>query len=376
MAQTVPCAYKTGKTLGTGTYASVKEAVHIETGKHFAVKIRNEIQVLKKVSQGHPNIVTLWDYFETANNLYLVTDLCLGGELFDRICAKQYFREHDAAKLVETTVSAVAYLHEQGIVHRDLKPENLLFRSKDEDSELLIADFGLSKIIDDSTYSALNTTCGTPGYMAPEIFKKQGHGKPVDMWAIGVITYFLLCGETSLIDIGQQQVIYLLMSRLFTNTIPGYTPFDRDNQNEEIQAICTANFSFEPEEYWSEVSESARDFIRQCLTIDKSKRLSAQQALNHEWLRSVRQEPNPPTDQRGVDLLPSLKKTFDARSTFRRAIFTVRAGVILDQSNQARHHKDQATLTPQQAQFVANVAQGMKDAEHEADNLQEVYAPQ
>lgn len=76
----------------------------------------------------------------------------------------------------------------------DLKPENLLFRSKDEDSDLLIADFGLSKVIDETTFSALTTTCGTPGYMAPEIFKKSGHGKPVDVWAIGVITYFLLCG--------------------------------------------------------------------------------------------------------------------------------------------------------------------------------------
>ncbi|KAM0787260.1 hypothetical protein ACM66B_006495 [Microbotryomycetes sp. NB124-2] len=363
MAQTVPCAYKTGRTLGSGTYASVKEAVHIETGRHFAVKvinkrlmegrehmIRNEIQVLKKVSQGHPNIVTLWDYFETANNLYLVTDLCLGGELFDRICAKQYFREQDAAKLVETTTSAVAYLHDNGIVHRDLKPENLLFRSKDDDSDLLIADFGLSKIIDDSTYSALNTTCGTPGYMAPEIFKKQGHGKPVDMWAIGVITYFLLCG---------------------------YTPFDRDNQNEEIQAICTADYAFEPEEYWQEVSEAARDFIRKCLTIDKSQRMTAHQALQHPWLASARNNSSSGssglgggnvTQDQGVDLLPTLKKKFDAKQTLRRAMFTVRAGVILD----AKRSK---TLTPQEVEFASKVQEGMRQSEREADNLQEVYAP-
>ncbi|KAK4048933.1 Calcium/calmodulin-dependent protein kinase type I [Microbotryomycetes sp. JL201] len=356
MAQTVPCAYKTGRTLGSGTYASVKEAVHIESGRHFAVKvinkrlmegrehmIRNEIQVLKKVSQGHPNIVTLWDYFETANNLYLVTDLCLGGELFDRICAKQYFREHDAAKLIETTTSAVAYLHDNGIVHRDLKPENLLFRSKEDDSDLLIADFGLSKIIDDSTFSALNTTCGTPGYMAPEIFKKQGHGKPVDMWAIGVITYFLLCG---------------------------YTPFDRDNQNEEIQAICTADFAFEPEEYWREVSESARDFIRKCLTIDKTKRMTAHQALEHPWLASVRHQADNSNlnddSNKGPDLLPTLKKKFDARQTFRRAIFTVRAGVILDP-------KRSKTLTPQQVEFANQVQEGMRESEMEADNLNEVY---
>lgn len=125
-------------------------------------QIRNEISVLKSVSQGHKNIVTLWDYFETQNNLYLITDLALGGELFDRICSKGSYYELDAAKLVYVITSAVEYLHSHGIVHRDLKPENLLFRSKDENSDLLIADFGLSKVIDENTFSALTTTCGTP----------------------------------------------------------------------------------------------------------------------------------------------------------------------------------------------------------------------
>ncbi|KAL8277474.1 hypothetical protein RQP46_010104 [Phenoliferia psychrophenolica] len=235
---TVPC-----QTLGQGTYAIVKEAAHIKTGRYYACKvinknlmtgrehmIQNEIDVLKTISQGHTNIVTLWDYFETQNNLYLVTDLCSGGEPFDRICAKGSYCEHDAANLVKDVVSAVSYLHHAGIVHRDLKPENLLFRSKDEDADMLIADFGLSKMIDEQTYSTLRTTCGTLGYMAPEIFKKLGHGKPVDVWAIGVITYFLLYG---------------------------YTPFGRDSQVDEIQAICSADYAFEPQEYyWSGVSSS------------------------------------------------------------------------------------------------------------------------
>jgi len=220
--------------------------------------VRNEINVLKKVSAGHAHIVTLHDYFETMNNLYLVTDLCTGGELFDRICAKGSYFEKDARHLVHVMSSAVAYLHERGIIHRDLKPENLLFRSKDEDADLLIADFGLSKMIDDQKMTVLTTTCGTPGYMAPEIFKKEGHHKPVDVWAIGVITYFLLCG---------------------------YTPFDRDNNSEEIKAICAADYKFEPHEYWQHVSDSARDFIRQCLTIDQHKRPTADGILNHPWLK-------------------------------------------------------------------------------------------
>ena len=113
--------------------------------------------------------------------VYLVTDLALGGELFDRICRKGSYYESDAADLIRATLSAVSYLHDHGIVHRDLKPENLLFRTPEDNADLLIADFGLSRIMDEEAFHVLTTTCGTPGYMAPEIFKKSGHGKPVYM---------------------------------------------------------------------------------------------------------------------------------------------------------------------------------------------------
>lgn len=265
----LPCKYRTGKTLGQGTYSVVKEAVH-ENGQQYAAKIinkklmsgrehmvRNEIVVLRRISKGHRNVLTLVDYFETANNLYLITDLAQGGELFDRIYNKGSFYERDAVKLLRSTTSGVAYLHQHGIVHRDLKPENLLFRTPDEDSDLLIADFGLSRIIDEEKFRMLTTTCGTPSYMAPEIFKKTGHGKPVDVWAIGVITYFLLCG---------------------------YTPFDRDTSQEEMDAIMAAKFSFEPEEYWQDVSDDAKDFIAKCLKIDSSQRMTAEQCLAHPFL--------------------------------------------------------------------------------------------
>jgi calcium/calmodulin-dependent protein kinase I len=138
----------------------------------------------------------------------------------------------------------------------------------------------------------LTTTCGTPGYMAPEIFKKSGHGKPVDVWAIGVITYFLLCG---------------------------YTPFDRDSNLEEMQAILVADYSFTPIEYWRGVSQSARRFIQRCLTIDATKRMTAHEALSHEWIAG-------PEGGRGEeDLLPTVKKNFNARRTLHKAIDTVRA---------------------------------------------------
>jgi serine/threonine protein kinase len=262
--------------------------------------VRNEIAVLKKVSMGHQNILTLVDYFETMNNLYLVTDLALGGELFDRICRKGSYYESDAADLIRAVLSAVAYLHDHGIVHRDLKPENLLFRTPEDNADLLIADFGLSRIMDEEQFHVLTTTCGTPGYMAPEIFKKTGHGKPVDLWALGVITYFLLCG---------------------------YTPFDRDSDFEEMQAILNADYSFTPLEYWRGVSDSAKDFIRRCLTIDPNKRMTAHEALQHPfvagWARTV--AAGGADADKGQNLLPTVKKNFNARRTLHAAIDTVRA---------------------------------------------------
>ncbi|KAJ3097171.1 hypothetical protein HDU96_000489 [Phlyctochytrium bullatum] len=296
------CEYKTGKTLGQGSYATVKEAIQIRSGERFAVKviskklmqgrehmILNEIEILKKVSKGHKNIVTLHD-------------LCTGGELFDRICEKGSFYEEDAAEIVRTVVDAVAYLHDQNIVHRDIKPENLLFRSKDSLSELVIADFGLSKIMDPETYDGLMTTCGTPGYMAPEVIRKSGHGRAVDLWSIGVLSYFLLCG---------------------------YTPFDSTSSADELQRILTGSYSFEPTEYWQEVSETAKNFIRSLLIVDATGRLTAKQALAHPWLAQLDPMPTAdgqqPTRVRTVDLLPNVKAKFDAKRAFKKAIGVVKA---------------------------------------------------
>ncbi|KAH0831809.1 Calcium/calmodulin-dependent protein kinase type I [Fonsecaea pedrosoi] len=302
--QIQPCRYKTGKTLGAGSYSVVKECVHIDTGRYYAAKVIN-----KRLMAGREHMVNNGPLppssslqLTEALTVYLVTDLALGGELFDRICRKGSYYESDAADLIRATLSAVAYLHDHGIVHRDLKPENLLFRTPEDNADLLIADFGLSRIMDEEQFHVLTTTCGTPGYMAPEIFKKTGHGKPVifsDIWAIGVITYFLLCG---------------------------YTPFDRDSNLEEMQAILAADYSFTPVEYWRNVSDTARDFIKRCLTIDPHARMTAHQALQHPWIKPDTDPTSPvkgPGD--GQDLLPTVKKNFNARRTLHKAIDTVRA---------------------------------------------------
>ncbi|KAK9464517.1 calmodulin-binding protein kinase [Lipomyces arxii] len=294
-----PCHYKTGRVLGQGSYSVVKEVVHIETGQKFAAKIiskklmagreklvRNEIQVLKKISAGHPNILTLVDFFETSNSLYLITDIAYGGELFDRICSKGSYYESDAVDLVRSITSAVAYLHSHDIVHRDLKPENLLFRTEDDNSDLLIADFGLSRIIDTQNVNSLSTSCGTPGYMAPEIVKKTGHGTSVDVWAIGVITYFLLCG---------------------------YTPFDRETNAEEMEAVLNGEYDFEPDEYWGDISNNAEDFISKCLVVDPESRITAIQCLCHPFLQGS-------TTDDHTNLLPSLKSNLLRRKSLGSSI--------------------------------------------------------
>ncbi|KAF7342151.1 Calcium calmodulin dependent protein [Mycena venus] len=306
--------YRTGRMLGSGTYAIVREAIHIHTGKTYACKIinkklmegreylvRNEIAVLKLISSGHPNVVTLHDYFETPRNLYLCFGLCTGGELFDRICSKGSYYEADAAALVRTILTAVKYIHSAGIVHRDLKPENLLFRTEDDDADIMIADFGLSRVIEEEKLSLLTGVCGTPGYMAPEIFHNTGHGKPVDVWAMGVITYFLLAG---------------------------YTPFDRDSPEAENEAILAGDYKFEPAEYWANVSSTAREFVQVCLTVDPAQRPTAAEALEHRWLASATPHfvPDPFNPSGGpTDLLPHVKRAFNAKLTWKKAGFGIRA---------------------------------------------------
>lgn len=289
------CMYILGRELGKGTYSVVRETVHTPTGKYYAAKVinkrlmrgreflvRNEIVVLRRVSKNQPYILSLVDYFETEHNLYLITELARGGELFERLYSSGTFYESDAARIIKQVASGVAHLHEHGIVHRDLKPENLLFKTNSDDSPVLICDFGLSRIIDEEKFRILMTTCGTPSYMAPEVFTKSGHGKPVDIWAIGVITYFLMCG---------------------------YVPFDRENPVEEREAILKGEFKFEPTEYWIHATRDCIDFIQTCLKLDPLERPTAKQCLEHRFLTKKYRS----SRSLEADLLPSLLSNLSTR---------------------------------------------------------------
>ncbi|XP_071016885.1 calcium/calmodulin-dependent protein kinase type 1-like isoform X1 [Oncorhynchus clarkii lewisi] len=251
--------------LGTGAFSEVVLAEEKRTQKLVAIKcipkkalegkensIENEIAVLHKLK--HANIVSLEDIFESKSHLYLVMQLVSGGELFDRIVEKGFYTEKDASKLIQQILDAVKYLHDMGIVHRDLKPENLLYYSMEEDSKIMISDFGLSKI--EGSGSVMSTACGTPGYVAPEVLAQKPYSKAVDCWSIGVIAYILLCG---------------------------YPPFYDENDAKLFEQILKAEYEFDSP-YWDDISDSAKDFIVHLMEKDPRIRYTCDQALQHPWI--------------------------------------------------------------------------------------------
>jgi len=222
-------------------------------------RLETEVKILQ--SMKHPHIIPLHNIIETSATLYLIMELVKGGELFDKIVAKGYYSEKEASMLIKNVISAIEYLHQNNIAHRDLKPENLLLKEGD-DTHVMISDFGLSRILGDR--SMAYTACGTPYYVAPEVLSGKGYGKEVDLWSIGVITYFLLAG---------------------------FPPFMGNNLREIVDQISIANYEF-PAQYWDAISESAKDFIRKLLTVDKDQRATSQQALNHPWIKNPDAVPN------------------------------------------------------------------------------------
>jgi serine/threonine protein kinase len=189
--------YELGKVLGKGNYSVVRLAKdREEKGREVAVKCMTRSELTQEdkdallVEVGvlfelkHPNVIELYAWFESPKMYWLATELMPGGELFDRIVSKQFYKERDAQSVVLTLAGVLAYLHDRGIVHRDLKPENILLKSKSDDAALKIADFGFVARVKPQ---GLSTTCGTPAYVAPEIVSGKLYGTSVDMWSFGVI---------------------------------------------------------------------------------------------------------------------------------------------------------------------------------------------
>jgi len=262
--------YDFGEELGRGEFSVVIKATEKATGEIWAIKciqketmehgrLETEIKILQDVE--HPHVIKLKEYFESAETVYLVMEMVTGGELFDKITQIGCYSEATACELVANILDAVAYLHSQNIVHRDLKPTNLLLKSEEDDTNIKIADFGLSKIISDELMMV--TACGTPIYVAPEVLQGEVYDKEVDMWSIGVITYILLCGFPPFFD-------------------------DGSNMAELFEQIMAGEYDY-PEEYWDDISDEAKDLIDNLLLVDPEERFTAQQALQHPWLVQGRQ---------------------------------------------------------------------------------------
>ncbi|CAH0476674.1 unnamed protein product [Peronospora belbahrii] len=253
------------KELGHGHYGTVRVGVSKATGEKVAIKtipkakvsrpetMRREINILKTLD--HPNIIKLYNVCESNRHLHLVTELCTGGELFDRIIARGHYSEADAAVLVLKICDAVKHCHDRDICHRDLKPENFLFATKAEDAELKVIDFGLSRMDDGLSAGVMTTRVGTPYYIAPEVLGRH-YDKSCDLWSIGVIMYILLCG---------------------------YPPFYGDTDPEIFASVRSGRYDFDSPE-WTNVSDEAKDLISRLLLVDASKRLTAEEVLRHPWI--------------------------------------------------------------------------------------------
>ncbi|RCV42168.1 hypothetical protein SETIT_9G194400v2 [Setaria italica] len=216
--------------------------------------VRREVKILKALS-GHSNLVKFYDACEDALNVYIIMELCEGGELLDRILSRGgRYNEGDAKIIVDQILNVVAFCHLQGVVHRDLKPENFLFSTKDEHSPMKIIDFGLSDFIRPD--ERLNDIVGSAYYVAPEVLHRS-YSTEADMWSIGVITYILLCGSR---------------------------PFWARTESGIFRSVLRADPNFD-DTPWQSVSPEAKDFVKRLLNKDYRKRMTAAQALSHPWLR-------------------------------------------------------------------------------------------
>uniref|UniRef100_A0A672YTS3 calcium/calmodulin-dependent protein kinase n=1 Tax=Sphaeramia orbicularis TaxID=375764 RepID=A0A672YTS3_9TELE len=251
--------YQLYEELGKGAFSVVRRCVKLCTGQEYAAKIINT----KKLSaRGKPmfmllkmRTIRLHDSISEEGFHYLLFDLVTGGELFEDIVAREYYSEADASHCIQQILEAVLHCHQMGVVHRDLKPENLLLASKCKNAAVKLADFGLAIEVQ-GDQQAWFGFAGTPGYLSPEVLRKEAYGKPVDIWACGVILYILLVG---------------------------YPPFWDEDQHKLYQQIKAGAYDF-PSPEWDTVTPEAKNLINQMLTINPAKRITAQEALKHPWV--------------------------------------------------------------------------------------------
>ncbi|XP_078144917.1 calcium/calmodulin-dependent protein kinase type II subunit gamma-like isoform X9 [Centroberyx gerrardi] len=293
--------YQLYEELGKGAFSVVRRCVKKSTGQEYAAKIINTKKLSARDHQKlerearicrllkHPNIVRLHDSISEEGFHYLVFDLVTGGELFEDIVAREYYSEADASQCINQILESVSHIHQHDIVHRDLKPENLLLASKMKGAAVKLADFGLAIEVQ-GDQQAWFGFAGTPGYLSPEVLRKDPYGKPVDIWACGVILYILLVG---------------------------YPPFWDEDQHKLYQQIKAGAYDF-PSPEWDTVTPEAKNLINQMLTINPAKRITADQALKHPW---VCQRSTVASMMHRQETVECLRK-FNARRKLKGAILT------------------------------------------------------
>ncbi|XP_052119854.1 calcium/calmodulin-dependent protein kinase type II alpha chain isoform X3 [Frankliniella occidentalis] len=293
--------YDLKEELGKGAFSVVRRCVQKSTGLEFAAKIINtkklsardfqklerEARICRKLQ--HPNIVRLHDSIQEEHFHYLVFDLVTGGELFEDIVAREFYSEADASHCIQQILESVHHCHSNGVVHRDLKPENLLLASKAKGAAVKLADFGLAIEVP-GDQQAWFGFAGTPGYLSPEVLKKEPYGKPVDIWACGVILYILLVG---------------------------YPPFWDEDQHRLYAQIKIGAYDY-PSPEWDTVTAEAKSLINEMLTVNPSKRITASEALKHPWICQRERVASMVHRQETVDCL----KKFNARRKLKGAILT------------------------------------------------------
>ncbi|XP_059387266.1 calcium/calmodulin-dependent protein kinase type II subunit gamma-like isoform X8 [Carassius carassius] len=293
--------YQLYEELGKGAFSVVRRCVKKSTGQEYAAKIINTKKLSARDHQKlerearicrllkHPNIVRLHESISEEGFHYLVFDLVTGGELFEDIVAREYYSEADASQCINQILESVNHIHQHDIVHRDLKPENLLLASKMKGAAVKLADFGLAIEVQ-GDQQAWFGFAGTPGYLSPEVLRKDPYGKPVDIWACGVILYILLVG---------------------------YPPFWDEDQHKLYQQIKAGAYDF-PSPEWDTVTPEAKNLINQMLTINPAKRITAEQALKHPW---VCQRSTVASMMHRQETVECLRK-FNARRKLKGAILT------------------------------------------------------
>ncbi|GMF26069.1 unnamed protein product [Phytophthora lilii] len=280
--------YKLGAVLGVGGNGVVQKLEDERDGTVFAVKVLDvakfrhreqvvaEVEILRNITNNikHPNLISIHKVYEEHQKIYIIQELCTGGELYDRVVQRGKYSERDAANIMRQLMSALQALHAHNILHLDIKPENILFSSEDPDSKILLTDFGLARMINgkQNPLEQGKSMAGTIGYMAPEVISSHTYSEAADVFSAGVILFILLVG---------------------------YPPFFGDSEVEILLKIARGDFTFDPQD-WAHVSGSAKELVARMLEVRAQDRITVDEVLAHPWIADLDSRNSDSSDDRDL----------------------------------------------------------------------------